>query len=263
MRIKITVAAGAQETATTWADLQYMQQMTPSACSGGNETGKQLIDSRDGKSYWVAKLKDGNCWMTQNLDLDLHENIPLSPYDSDVAWNVYLSTTQTDTPSFSTDNNTIQSYDPGYKYCANNTTNACNLTTSTNNGHDAQGNYYSWRAATAGFGDTSIVTKDVNISYSICPKGWRLPPNSGNGSYATLFNGITTGSNLITTPYYFVYGGNVYHSSLYTAGSYGYYWSSTANSGTNAYYLYFNSSSVIPSSNDARYYGNSVRCVAR
>lgn len=31
----------------------------------------QLIDSRDGKKYWVAKLADGNCWMTQNLDVDI------------------------------------------------------------------------------------------------------------------------------------------------------------------------------------------------
>ncbi|MBQ9018527.1 hypothetical protein IJ117_02125 [Candidatus Saccharibacteria bacterium] len=31
----------------------------------------QLIDKRDNKLYWVAKLLDNNCWMTQNLDLDL------------------------------------------------------------------------------------------------------------------------------------------------------------------------------------------------
>lgn len=34
-------------------------------------TTEQLIDQRDGKSYWVAKLADGKCWMTQNLALDL------------------------------------------------------------------------------------------------------------------------------------------------------------------------------------------------
>ncbi len=32
---------------------------------------KQLRDVRDGKYYWVTKLADGKCWMTQNLDLDL------------------------------------------------------------------------------------------------------------------------------------------------------------------------------------------------
>lgn len=53
-------------------DITYMQEMTSDIClvSFENET-KQLIDTRDGKSYWVAKLKDGNCWMTQNLALDI------------------------------------------------------------------------------------------------------------------------------------------------------------------------------------------------
>ena len=31
----------------------------------------QAIDQRDGKSYWVTKLQDGNIWMTSNLDLDI------------------------------------------------------------------------------------------------------------------------------------------------------------------------------------------------
>ena len=31
----------------------------------------QLIDQRDGKSYWVTRLADGNIWMTQNLDFDI------------------------------------------------------------------------------------------------------------------------------------------------------------------------------------------------
>ncbi len=30
-----------------------------------------LTDIRDGKTYWIAKMADGHCWMTQNLDLDL------------------------------------------------------------------------------------------------------------------------------------------------------------------------------------------------
>ena len=31
----------------------------------------KLIDNRDNKEYWVAKLADGNVWMTQNLDLEI------------------------------------------------------------------------------------------------------------------------------------------------------------------------------------------------
>ncbi len=59
-------------TITNLKQLTYMQEMTSEICenSAVNAT-KQLIDTRDGKTYWVAKLKDGNCWMTQNLALDL------------------------------------------------------------------------------------------------------------------------------------------------------------------------------------------------
>ncbi len=52
--------------------LTYMQDMTSDICKATAEHDtKQLIDSRDGKEYWVAKLADGNCWMTQNLAYDI------------------------------------------------------------------------------------------------------------------------------------------------------------------------------------------------
>lgn len=71
------------------SDISTMQEMTPEFCasvttsSPGNTA--RLKDTRDGKYYWVAKLADGNCWMTQNLDLDLSEVGTLTPADSDVS----------------------------------------------------------------------------------------------------------------------------------------------------------------------------------
>lgn len=46
--------------APTLSDITYMQDMTPEICAASqeNET-KRLIDSRDGKYYWVAKLAMG------------------------------------------------------------------------------------------------------------------------------------------------------------------------------------------------------------
>ena len=50
--------------------------------AGGVYYTKQLKDTRDGKYYWVAKLRDGNCWMVQNLDisfgLDATEQNPVN-----------------------------------------------------------------------------------------------------------------------------------------------------------------------------------------
>lgn len=52
-----------------------------------------------------------------------------------------------------------------------------------------------------------------------------------------------------------------YGTAVYYAGTYGYYWSSTANSATYAYHLYFYSGSVYPQNYYYRYYGYSVRLV--
>lgn len=52
--------------------IQYMQEMTPAICKTAKiGTSETLIDKRDGKSYWVAKMADEHCWMTQNLALNL------------------------------------------------------------------------------------------------------------------------------------------------------------------------------------------------
>lgn len=88
-------------TITSLGQLVYMQDMNSSICNNTvyadgtsanemyrlNPVTKQLIDVRDGKRYWVAKLADGNCWMTQNLALDLDPTRPLTPSDSDVSSN--------------------------------------------------------------------------------------------------------------------------------------------------------------------------------
>ena len=90
---------------TNLSQLVYMQDMSSDICENtgnitpGNEITKQLIDIRDGKKYWVAKLADQNCWMTQNLALNLTQGQVLSPSTSDVSqdWTV-PTTTSTEVP---------------------------------------------------------------------------------------------------------------------------------------------------------------------
>ena len=52
-----------------------MQDMDSQICSfvgsTGASTATQLVDTRDNNLYWVAKLDDGKCWMTENLDLSI------------------------------------------------------------------------------------------------------------------------------------------------------------------------------------------------
>lgn len=59
---------------TSLNQAQYMQTMNKELCQNTDYgVTKQLIDIRDGKKYWVARLLDGNCWMTQNLALTLKD----------------------------------------------------------------------------------------------------------------------------------------------------------------------------------------------
>ena len=66
----------------------------------------------------------------------------------------------------------------------------------------------------------------------------------------------------LNAPYYLLRGGDLSSSSLVSAGSLGYYWSSTPNGSSLAYSLYFLSGNVYASYSNFRYYGFSVRCVA-
>lgn len=71
---------------TTLSSITYMQEIDGTICSNSAEhETKQLIDLRDGQSYWVAKMKDGNCWMTQNLAYTFDGTTALLSTSSDVA----------------------------------------------------------------------------------------------------------------------------------------------------------------------------------
>ena len=223
----------------------YMQDMTPGGCAISNEGDtKRLIDKRDGKYYWVAKLADGNCWMTQNLDLDLSTGTTLTPDNTNIPSNWPPSTSTTTGSSFSGySTDTGKSHDPGNVYYEN---------TSGTDQHYHVGNYYQWSAATAGYTGTSQSTQ------SICPKGWTLPRQP---QFRQLINSGLSGSNFMNAPYYLLRGGRLGNSSLNNAGSWGYYWSSTPGGSSRAYALGFYSG-YVNTGNDTRYYGYSVRCVA-
>ena len=310
-KVDTTTASGAYSNTLTIAvvaepkkipigdQISYMQDMTPAICDEAplNDTAR-LTDTRDGKQYWVTKLADGNCWMTQNLDLDLTNGVELTPDDSDVSsnWNPPRTTEKNGTITSNSVNTETYSWDFGLyvknnpddydSYCTqvktmsgcDGWTDATNLTpaetewtgsvdnTVSGNTYDAHfliGNFYQWNAATAGTGNT-ITSQEATDS--ICPKGWKLPTsnNSNSGSFGGLVGSLNS-TTITQAPYYFNPSGYVLSGSLWYAGYYGYYWSSTAYSNTsNAYVLYFGSSGVYPSggTNRIRYYGRSVRCLA-
>ena len=186
--------------------------------------------------------------------------------------NVNTPTTATDRPS-----------NPASNSAANSTTNASMY---------SYGNYYTWAAAIAD--TTNYTTNNQSVtSTSICPTGWHLPKGgnksneANNDFWALVVTGINGGINpanydssyqpwyigtpegsdasnaLRAYPNNFVYFGIVYNGSVYSRGSGGNYWSSTAVSGSSAYNLNFYGSGVYPGTDSSgKYIGGSIRCLA-
>ena len=87
-----------------------MQDMSSLICGRVSNTEEtptiQLVDIRDNKLYWVAKLADNNCWMTQNLDLDLSSSVALTSETSDIDPDTYNTGIYTETTGYSKDETT-------------------------------------------------------------------------------------------------------------------------------------------------------------
>ena len=81
--------------ATTISEVKCMQDFgnldsaNRAAILASMTAGQQytMQDKRDGKTYTIAKLADGNVWMTQNLDLDLVAGVTYTNEDTDIGYN--------------------------------------------------------------------------------------------------------------------------------------------------------------------------------
>ena len=254
------------------------------------EESVQAIDIRDGKIYWVTKLKDGNIWMTQNLDFDISTNTTLNSQTTDlnVSYSSSIGQYEEYNNGYAKNNGTIY-WTPAntattINFTGTTVTNwinsntepySANKTDSTETGYTSLGNYYNWTAAIASNNSSSLTQSTLNdISKnpqnSICPKGWRLPTVSSvadKDEFRKLNNAYNNGSissdaSLITSPLWFVRSGNVNSINLFSFGARGDYSSSTVNSSL-TYTLRFSNDSVNPANNSGKDLGFSVRCVAR
>ena len=214
-------------------NIANMQDMTPEVCANTKEHQvATLKDARDGNTYTVAKLRDGKCWMTQNLRII---DKTITQADSDVTSNYTI-------PASSIDG--FNSSDTSNAYV------------------DSDGGFYTWRAATAGTGTYALSTNGHNTTVSICPKGWRLPTGGNGGEFEALNNRYSSISDLMANAN-FALSGFLGGGSRADQGSGGFYWSSTVNSSDYAYYLYLNTSNAYPAHYSHKYNGFSVRCIAR
>ncbi len=264
----------------------YMQDLTPSMIADLlPNVGNTFVayDKRDNQSYKIAKLADGKYWMVENLNLA--GGTTITPDDSNVTESYTLPASAIKNAN---DNNLTDST----QFSDNATAYVFNSGNKTNCGASGQnipcGSYYSYLAATAGTG-ANVTENGYNASGSICPKGWRLPTATTSNADAQIDGNWKTGdfyalakaygANLEsnysqnsstfynnagpnTVPNFLLAG--VYDNSIfYNGGSYGNFWSSTSNSGSYAYNLYLNSSSINSASEYYRKIGRSIRCIAK
>lgn len=225
-------------------------------CSNmGTNRVTALTDLRDGETYAIARLRDRNCWMIENLRLEAentrgHTNQALSQgYNTSTDYgyfigladpettsffsnpaapnSIYYSGTQSGTASIDIGNRDLPNYRlPRY----NNTNTPANAsdrpsypttnTTSTNittPGMYSYGNYYTWSAATA---DTAFYNAGVHRDTSICPTGWRIPYNEstfGSWQYLGSMSGIS-GSNAAASKLWRKYPINLVYSGVILMG---------------------------------------------
>ena len=279
----------------TFSGITTMQQMTSQICqdetqpspSATNTTTEHsddnnlvpeatLTDTRDGKTYVVRKLADGNCWMSQNLALSPDGNTTYTNQNTDLnsksSWRApAASNIGTTWNPNGIDGPHYLKPQAGYEYFQNGTT-----ASSTGQPTESAGNYYDWPMATAMSGQ-SLTNNGDEAPDSICPKGWRLPPKGGNKSYRNLLftnyslsNNHESATKLLLSPLSFIYAGYyaVYNENFNVRGTIGNLMSSTAFNRRGTYVLKFthqtNSNEyIMPQQVLNRGVPFSVRCVSR
>ncbi len=248
-----------------------------------------LTDSRDGNTYAVARLVDGNCWMVENLRLDgAHSS------DSSMAegFGGVFSGLATESENIFSNNTTANSkYSSSNitgdyvgtrlpRYNSINTASTVSDMTASNQYIYSYGNYYNWPAAMA---NTESMVRNYGKNTSICPHGWSLPYSTTDSSSTNVFyslvntlSGVSRGSYSATTsptgevvnkrlsayPNNLVHAGYLSNSSIYSQGLGGYYWLSYDVYQESAYSYSMTSTGVSMDMASGKATGRSVRCLA-
>ncbi|MBC9954739.1 prepilin-type N-terminal cleavage/methylation domain-containing protein [Leucobacter sp. cx-42] len=270
-----TIAGGGGGGGNEIAANSPIQNVTQAQCqalpefTGSNTSAiRTVTDNRGGttRTYEIAKLADGKCWMLTNLKLgSTSGSITLTPGDSNVASNFTLPQLNDGSRSVIWEGSG-NDYDTPYAYGP--------VPGDTGLGATNYGYLYNFSAATAGETQVSLITG--NASHSICPANWRLPtggsPSSdfgqldvafgGTGSYAG--NGETNIAKWQPSgPFRGSLSGN-WRSGFRDQGGGGDLWSASAtpDDPDGAFYAHFGPDVVNPGgSYGYRYFGLGVRCL--
>ncbi|MBR2839919.1 hypothetical protein IKE82_01135 [Candidatus Saccharibacteria bacterium] len=258
---------------TKYLGYYTMQDMTHDICVNTEQGfNTKLIDIRDNEIYTIVKLKDGNCWMLDNLRLGGDQPITLTNQDTNI------TATTWDLPS------SMPSASNSYTEPLINTSWKNRVATSYGLGSDKTGIYYNYCAVSAGTycsdstSGTDISGTIIDSPYDICPSNWRLPTGYTDGEFQNLcdiINGETCHNDepmsaedpnsiqqilsTTTTGYYF------WNNNAHYAMDSMYLWTSTYRSADRMCYFYSDNSLTTPSSTGNGYRANGflARCLAK
>ena len=250
-----------------------MQNLAPSRCTSNPI---KVFDIRDNKEYHIQRLEDGECWMLDNLALNL----------ADPEVQTKLTQETTNASDLSIDylrGEKTGSINDQYATTAASTiwNNRNNLETTTSfsysdpriyvdksldtgNQNDWKyGVYYNYCAASAGsycYGNGGLAGVSINdANEDICPSGWQLPTGGNNGNYNTL---VAVDEDIVASMH-LPLSGVVIEGSPSLQGASGSWWSSTRNSNDKMNRLQIGSWEIYPISNYQRSNGASIRCIMK
>lgn len=156
-----------------------------------------LTDTRDNNTYAVTKYADNQCWMMENLRLDLSDpDLEISNLNTNKPTAAFANAVNNNHPAST---NTFCTAENSacidqILFNTNNTNRDLTASYSANNTSSSwysYGNYYNWHTATAGNGTYSISTAGASASGDICPANWKLPTGYGDvGNFAVLDRAI-------------------------------------------------------------------------
>ena len=152
----------------------YLQDVTSTIV--GTMTVNQpyrLTDLRDNKKYFIAKDSSGKVMMLQNLDYDLGDGDTLGLMTTEISGDYKRITNVADHASIDYNQAVYVSGNNVYRDESGNETVNNDLPETAAEANNKAGGYYSYAAAIAN--STNLYTGGSMLSYSLCPKGWRIP----------------------------------------------------------------------------------------
>ena len=262
----ITIASG--------GNMQDVSSKAEGGCPNTLTEGQAyiLIDARDNTSYKVARLADGNCWLLDNLALDIATLTMGQLYGTGINAGKMTNASE--------DTLTILKNGGGTSPYA--TTAAIDVASGFNSyiapqintgsvnvvpsgampgslGSNKVGIYYNYCAASAGSYCYPSSGSTGNSTQDICPYGWRMPA-SDSGGYMDLYSAYSNDGSSLKTALSTPLSGRYYDNAVGDQGSSGNFWSSTRANNTMMSHLSSYINGITPNANN-RNYGYSVRCI--